>query len=356
MELYYYTTTGTMRLIITGGNIHATNVGYLNDSDEYINGLREIKSLLENAKAFGVPDLQKMAEDLSIDKRYSQIKRESSNIYSMSFSKARDLLSQWEMYAKESGVQIKMSFDGRRSYNYYQSQDEKKKETAKLKKRKVYYLTKIGMPPKEYHREGKKVLDEFLHELQKSGGDVEGEIVSIWKLMAPFIKNYGFKQENEVRAIFISDEMGLPIGYRPDRGALKPYLDIKMEKGWPICGIMVGPGRNQDQVFRSICHFLDHTELKIDKVTDTKIVGDYFEGMKEYSLPNDKIDQCKREVLKLTPSLLKLGVTYSEKILDTLQEVFVEENEKGIIQNYVNNNYFCNKGIIVNKSKWPYEF
>ena len=38
MELYYYTSTETMKLIITGGNIYATNVGYLNDSDEYING------------------------------------------------------------------------------------------------------------------------------------------------------------------------------------------------------------------------------------------------------------------------------------------------------------------------------
>lgn len=354
MELFYYTTTETMKLIITGGNIYATNVGYLNDSDEYINGLREIKGLLEKAGEFGFPDLQDRANALGIEEKYPQIKAESSNIYSISFSKAGDLLSQWHMYSKESGVQIKMAFDDGKHYNYYL--DSMKIKKAKLKKREVHYLTKIGMPSKEYGDEGKMVLTEFKRELEKNGGNVDGEMVSIWKLMAPFIKNYGFKQEEEVRTIFISDETKLQVGYRPDRGVLKPYLDIKMEKGWPICGIMVGPGRNQNQVFQSICHFLDHTELNIDKVLDEKVVEDYFEGMKEYFLPEDKIKKCKEEVLSLNPKLIKMGVTYSEKIQETLHNIFTDKEERKVVENYINNNYFCNKGIIVNKSKLPYEF
>ena len=353
MELYYYTTTETMKLIITGGNIYATNVGYLNDSDEYINGLREIKGLLENAGEFGFPDLQDRANTLGIEEKYPLIKAGSSNIYSISFSKARDLLSQWHMYSRESGVQVKMAFDDR-NYDYYQ--DDKKIKKAELKKREVHYLTKIGMPSKEYSNAGAKVLEEFKGELEQNGGNVADEMISIWKLMAPFIKNYGFKQEDEVRTIFISDETELQVGYRPDRGVLKPYLNIRMEKGWPICGIMVGPGKNQDQVFQSICHFLDHTELNIDKVADEKVVNDYFDGMKEYFLPEDKIQRCKEEVLRLDPALIKMGVTYSEKIQETLISFFHDKEERNAIEDYMNNNYFCNKGIIVNKSKLPYEF
>lgn len=139
-------------------------------------------------------------------------------------------------------------------------------------------------------------------------------------------------------------------------GDTKPYLDIKMEKGWPICGMMVGPGRNQNQVFQSICHFLDHTKLNIDKVSDGKVIEDYFDGMKEYSLPEDKIEKCKEEVLKLDPDMIKLGVTYSEKIQETISKYFVKAEEKEIIREYMNNNYFCDQGLIINKSKWPYEF
>lgn len=354
MELYYYTTTETMKLIVTGGNIYATNVGYLNDSDEYINGLREIKGLLENAGRFGFPDLQKRAEELSIEKQYSRVKEGSSNIYSISFSKARDLLSQWHMYAKESGVQIKMIFNDDKSYNYFKDKDGKKED--ELKKRQVNYLTKIGMPSGEYFDEGKNVLREFERQMNQNGGNADGEMISVWKMMAPFIKNYGFKQEEEVRAIFISDETALQVGYRSDRGVLKPYLDIKMKKGWPVCGITVGPGRNQNQVFQSICHFLDHTKLAIDKVEDRKVVEDYFDGMKEYSLPEDIIEECKKEVIKLDPALIKMGVTYSEKIQETIPSFFSKKEDRLIVEEYMFNNYFCNKGIIVNKSKWPFEF
>ncbi|MCI8496205.1 MAG: hypothetical protein HFI74_11100 [Lachnospiraceae bacterium] len=350
MELYYYTTTETMKLIIEGGNIHATNVGYLNDSDEYINGLREIKGLLEKANQFDFSNLQDMAKSLGIGEKYPQFKAESSNIYSISFSKAEDLLSQWHMYSRESGVQIKMVFDEQKKYYY--NQDDENKEKAELKKRQVHYLTKSGMPSNEYLKEGKRVLTEFQELLVQNDGDMIG----IWKVMAPFIKNYGFKQEDEVRAIVISDETKLQVGYRSDKGVLKPYLDIKMEKGWPICGIMVGPGRNQNQVFRSICHFLDHAKLKIDKAPNEKVVKEYFCGMKEYLLPEDKILKCMREVLNLDRALLEMGVTYSEKIQETLRSYFTDEKERIVVENYMNNNYFCNKGIIVNKSKLPYEF
>ena len=63
MELYYYTSTDTMRYILKGGDIYATNIRYMNDSEEYTNGLNEIKLLAENeelqeelkrAESFGV--------------------------------------------------------------------------------------------------------------------------------------------------------------------------------------------------------------------------------------------------------------------------------------------------------------
>lgn len=353
MELYYYTTTDTMSHIITKGDIYATNVRYLNDSDEYINGLREVRNLLSDADEYGFHNLKECAKDVVASNEYQKIKGQVSDIYSISFSESSDLLSQWHMYAKESGVQIKMNFDDAKEYKYYcqPGDNVKNAKTKEFEKKSVYYLTKIGMPLNEYEEDGRKVLDEFQRIL-----DENKEILSTWKMLAPFIKNYGFRQEREVRAVFQANQNELPIAYRNDRGVLKPFLDIEMEKGWPISGIMVGPGRNQNQVFKSICHFLEHTEIKIDRIDEDELVSTYFDGMKEYYLPKEKVEECKNKVLQIKPAMKSLGVTYSEKIRETLDAYAFEPEERKMVEDYIENNYFCEKGIIVNKSKWPYEF
>lgn len=363
MKLYYYTTTETMRYIVTKGDIYATNVRYLNDSEEYSNGLREVRNLLNMASGFGFADWEKKAMTMLAHDTYKMMLKSASNIYSISFSKATDLLSQWHMYAKESGVQLTMHFDNGEKYEYF-TQPESENKTVEpqerkkriLKKKPVYYLTKVGMPPTEYNRVGEEVLNVFSNILKENGGEFEDEMISTCKMLAPFIKNYGFRQEKEVRAIFVSNENELPIQYRNDRGVLKPYLDIEMENGWPISGIMVGPGRNQNQVFQSICHFLEHSELKINKVNDSVLVKAYFDGMKRYSLPTSKIEQCKKQVLQIDESIKRMGVKYSERVQETLQNFEFDDEEKKNLQSYIENNYFCDKGIIVSKSIWPYEF
>lgn len=349
MELFYYTTTETMRYVVTKGDIYATNVRYLNDSEEYINGLREIKKLYDIVDKSERNELAELAEK----QEYEKIKEDASDIYSISFSKASDLLSQWHMYAKESGVQIKMNFDEKKEYLYYCQKCDGKKG-AKVKKfetKPVFYLTQVGMPEEEYEQIGKQVQEQFSDIYNENM-----EMVSTWKILAPFIKNYGFKQEEEVRAVFLSSQNELQIEYRNDRGVLKPYLDIEMKNGWPISEIMVGPGRNQNQVFQSICHFLDHSDIKIDKVDNDKLICSYFDGMKQYGVSEIKINECKDKVLNVSDKMMKFGVRYSEKIKETLKICNFDEKEKKIVDNYIQDNFFCEKGIIVNKSKWPYEF
>lgn len=355
MELYYYTTTETMRYIITKGDIYATNVRYLNDSDEYINGLREIRSLLDAAGEFGFDELEKDAKNLVTEEAFQKIKAQASDIYSISFSRAFDLLSQWHMYAKESGVQIKMIFDDSQEYMYFsqpgaEDASVSSRKEKKLKINDLYYLTKIGMPSDEYRETGRKVLHEF-----KSRFMDAKEMISAWKMLAPCIKNYGFRQEQEKRIIFLASEHDLTIKYRNDRSVLKPYLDIETVEGWPVCEIMVGPGRNQHQVFQSICHFLEHTSLKIKRLSDKELVELYFGGMKEYGLPEVKIKECKEQVLQITPTIEKLGVKYSDRIHEVLTTNF-KEKERNLVNDYIQNNFFSDKGIIVTKSKWPYEF
>ena len=50
--LYYYTTSETMKYILTQGDIFATHISYLNDSEEYNNGLRKYISHIKRRTLF----------------------------------------------------------------------------------------------------------------------------------------------------------------------------------------------------------------------------------------------------------------------------------------------------------------
>ena len=41
-RMYYYTSTDTMCKILQKGDMFATNLNYMNDAQEYVNGLKEI--------------------------------------------------------------------------------------------------------------------------------------------------------------------------------------------------------------------------------------------------------------------------------------------------------------------------
>ena len=98
--MYYYTSTDTMCKVLSGAKLFATNLGYMNDSHEYIHGLRTVKKVLEDK---GIPE----NENFSFSNINEYVYGEKELTYfSISFCKDGDLLSQWTTYARESGVSI----------------------------------------------------------------------------------------------------------------------------------------------------------------------------------------------------------------------------------------------------------
>lgn len=67
MELYYYTSTDTMRYILEKGDIFATNIRYMNDSEEYINGLEELFRLAKNEDLVNKWKIDKSRNDIRIE-------------------------------------------------------------------------------------------------------------------------------------------------------------------------------------------------------------------------------------------------------------------------------------------------
>lgn len=352
MNLYYYTTAETMRYILTKGDIYATHISYLNDSEEYINGLRELRGLLQSSNRRYNP--YKEAADRHLNKKaYADAVKNVPQLYSISFSKEQDLLSQWYMYSKESGIRLKMLMpeDDELSFEVKQKTDRKREIKGRL--RDVHYFTRIGMEAKSYEKGRKEVFQAVNKHVgeQGIGDDIEGNIIKIWKDMAPYIKNYEFRQEKEVRLIFQADlNETTPdlIEYRNSNGVLIPYLDIFRTEGWPVTEIMVGPGRNQERVYNSICHFVEHSDLKIPQVEQNSNMLVFLEDMSRYQIKTGKIEKFRTTIENSMQN--QTIITYRDAIYDCLK------NGGETIQEYLNRNYYSKCGIIIRKSNAPYEF
>ena len=275
-KMYYYTSSDTMQKILKGKNLFATNLDYMNDARECINGLEEIRKLLMAKDRIEKWKRQcKKHADIDIDcTRISDILTEQkqkhyleeNSRYSISFCEENDLLSQWIAYSKESGVSIEMEFDLEREYlfNLYNAEGERE-IVAKIKVSPVFYYTQGKGTETEQKKTEFKILDALFEEYNSESMSVEDYVVLPWQYLSNYIKAYDFYQEKEFRLLFEATKIRrlaqARVDYRADKYVIKPYLDVECNQGWPITAIMVGPGFNQQIVFKSISFFLDHAEI-----------------------------------------------------------------------------------------------
>lgn len=365
MDLYYYTTAETMRFILTKGDIFASNIGYLNDSEEYVNGLKELRNILCDDKV-----AKKYAESaksrLQENRAYQSALQEADKIYSISFSKEKDLLSQWYMYSKESGVRLKMHISDDSSVVEWEFKVHSKDKTIGEKPdlvlpsefKPVHYFTRIGMEQTVYEEEAEKIIEGVNEYVEnKSLKDFDTYITTIWSGYAPYIKNYEFRQEKEVRLVFrslpVSGQLPL-VQYRNARGVLIPYLDIYLDEGWPITEIMVGPGRNQNSVYTSICHFIENERaIKRYPIKTEGSIYEYVNGLREYQISECECVQIIGEI----QNECSKSSAYKDVLYEVLNRYMNEEKgNKSLIQEYMGRNTYTSKDILVRKSNVPYEF
>lgn len=376
MELYYYTTTDTLRFILEKGDIYATNIRYMNDSEEYINGVTELWQLANNQNL--VEKWLKRRENSNLTQEkikniftQDKLKKNMENMefYSISFCQKNDLLSQWAIYARESGVSIKMRFN-KQSYSFSTESTEiksgkREKERAQWKciPQKVYYFTHGTMAEcqKEYENRAFDILNQLYPQSTK---DSEEGMDERWRYISTYVKRYDFYQEAESRLVFQPGKTVYPpkIQYRCDKKVLKPYLDIECEGGWPIWEIMIGPGFNQEVVYNSVVHFLEHSVVKNGVASSL----DYIQRVKEYFKPfaNElEKNELYKEIAPYFSStastdkieLDEARIMFGTKIKLLCDSIHAEQcNEK--LWKYIENHRFTNSGIVVSKSSIPYLF
>ncbi|MBD5483035.1 MAG: hypothetical protein HDR15_11045 [Lachnospiraceae bacterium] len=361
MNLYYYTNVETMRCILQNANIYATNLRYMNDAEEYANGVKELREIFNE---------RKRRELITEDMLQGVLENEVTS-YSISFSEAGDLLSQWSMYAGESGVSLRMRFTGTERYKAYpdngeakaQEREELPDSEERLQVRKVYYCTKSAMKKSEY----KAAADEIWKAAtgtpgsEEEGGqsegqaDIDDEYPALWKRMAPFVKRVEFRAEAEQRLVFNTAEWEktFRIDYRNSRNALKPYLDIECKDGWPIYEVMVGPGFNQEVVYQSILHFLNHAKLKVPALDGKQ----YCERCEEYFQNCGNMPEELRNIWnEFVPYFDKDTADYYRLFLTIRNDMLKHSAADKSFGEQLRRRELTKTGIILSRSRIPYIF
>jgi|GEM_PF-2689534 len=100
MKLYHYTDSAAIKAVLEHGRLWLSDIRYLNDHNEYMEGEKIIRSVFEN-KVSGLPT----ANTTKIMKHLESYFDSSKASFTLigSFSRGEDLLSQWRGYCPKSG-------------------------------------------------------------------------------------------------------------------------------------------------------------------------------------------------------------------------------------------------------------
>lgn len=310
-RMYHYTSVSALQQIIQNKCLFATHINFLNDWQEYAVGYEKLTAAIKKAiseNAASLNNLQDTNKKYLFDILYDRCLDMTSyyvmnemhgnmeyrecmmpEVFTVSFCAQGDLLNQWSMYAKESGVAIEFNF---KNFVMCDASLKNEKDYGKEDWQQIKYFRynrphRVSYDAQRMQKTIEDEINEVIRELANSGfmdryptarpkSYLIQEIAKLYSL-APFFKVDNFKGEDEIRLAFMRlnkviavkdgeyGEFQTELFYREANHVLKPYIKIgwepkavEFQNTYPIKRIIVGPGSNQDAVFRGIIHFLEN--------------------------------------------------------------------------------------------------
>ncbi len=238
-------------------NIFASQMQYLNDKQEFIEGVK----IIQNSNI----DTNELFE----------------SIFIACFCGTEDLLSQWKYYGKQCGISIEFDFNESTKLCWFESITKNTKHTPSFK-----YWPVIS-PHRVIYDNHQNIFDSIKQEV--ISGNIFKDVADkdAANLFVPHCKNKYFSEEDESRIILypIKSELAngeilfTTIDYRVSKGKIIPQFKCKVayadeskaQKNIPIKSIMVGPGDNQRLVFNSIINMLETNKAIVKFYTDEEL-------------------------------------------------------------------------------------
>ncbi|GAB2024950.1 hypothetical protein OfM1_10210 [Lactovum odontotermitis] len=294
-KFLHYRSLEAFNYILKDGKLRAYDLRFMNDKSEFEFGM----TLLEGMK---------------ISKRTLQINKARTFIpMCISFSVGEESIPQWEMYAKEAGINLQFDFSSLKENGEVFIGQESNREN--------YYINtglKEPIPVTYIENRRSMKLDKFKVILEKKEipNGVAKWTVAVPMILAPLIKSKDFEFEHEARFVTLAySEKGDKAGngtkifsdfngtylrsyvnlcfckkYNKKEGERLSFEEIEegpfpppgypksKNIGLPIKKLQIGPGRNQEKVFDSVVRRLEFGEVKVCPIS----LFTFLERLKEY--------------------------------------------------------------------------
>lgn len=328
-KCYQYTKLHVVDNLLSSGDLRATSMKFLNDTWEYDYAS---KILFDN-------------NDTNIGDKY----------FSCSFTKKKDDIPQYLVYAGEIGVAVEYDF----SYSSWERMENLPSIAINDVKDNIFDFGSICKPIEvKYLKNDKlqKILKDeidYIKNVEENFDVNVDEINNIAKELIPcFSKNKGFKDEKEVRFavphyqilynIEDSDEIktyraweNYPVKVhfmQAENKLIKPYVNLffsinknskRKKVGLPISAIWIGPGRDQKRALKSVKMRLDYGDIKMFPLP----ISEYCKRLKLYYI------YCLGWLSQEYKDIFESSTSWKDAIM-TEEECLQEEKDN--ILNYEN--------------------
>jgi hypothetical protein len=271
MLLYHYTNAKGLHGILESKKLWASSYQFLNDTTEFEYAFGLIKDVYpqedSNPSKEGMTHFE-IAEMIGKERHNYN----SDSLFVVSFSKKKDLLSQWQAYAGPySGYSLgfrQSTLDVYKNEKFVECNlvecnydNDKQLEDIKCLIGKLseeinafYKLT-----PESGEQNKRNGVDKIISQSVKANKEM--------LLLAKFFKNSSFKHEKEWRLVIGPlPENSEEICYRPTKRTVIPYVKIHFKPKLPIERIVVGPGPHQKRSAHSLKQMLKLKKFGLENV------------------------------------------------------------------------------------------
>ncbi len=273
MNLYHYTDLNAVHSILDTHKIRMTDIRFLNDKTEYLQGLEILK---EASHAVFPQDPMFDAGFVNViegwfEKAFDELfKFENANemFYVASFSRSSDTLSQWRSYGmfaiefnyeklqeKVSELTLEKIKSTGKSANiellechYVFNNNDSIEEALELIRSKVVYAMYLWW-------KHDAPLEKNMH--------LYSGLREIISMLATTFKHESFSEEEEVRLVISDEIVSQNINFRPKNNILIPFYELLVPKE-VFTAVKIGPVENQSITAQSLEIYNSHRATKLN--------------------------------------------------------------------------------------------
>lgn len=272
--VYHYCSVDTFFNIIKNSCIWLSDIAKSNDYQECVRCREIVNKGMEEYLKYDVEALKAWSTwyENGVNSNFLM------KTFCVCFSEGKDKLSQWRGYAQD-GKGIAIGFD-----------KEVLEELNQISEFHIAFGKVIYDNPQEYVQE---IIADNIKKLEYKGiGHVALELSRNYRMQFPFVKNPGFKEENEWRAVVCSSigHYNIPssnnilfskVKYRTANNKLIPYVEMNFEKVKQsiIKEIFIGP----------------KSEVEVEDIVNLLNFYGYYDGIKGGYNSREPVDIIKSD-------------------------------------------------------------